>query len=72
VRRSLLRGFFLPDSSQTQYHPLQCAAFIEKSELTTGGSLHRLPFPSFQNSIIASASQKILLSYWQSTPHIPA
>ena len=49
------RGFFLPDSSPTQYHPPQCAAFIEKSELTTGGSLpaglrclppRRGPFPS--------------------------
>jgi hypothetical protein len=55
VRRSLLRGFFLPDSSPTQYHLPQCAAFIEKSELTTGGSLpaclrclppRRGPFPS--------------------------
>jgi putative endonuclease len=41
--------FLLPGPSQTRYHPLQCAAFIEKSELTTGGSLSRPSFPSFPN-----------------------
>jgi len=50
----------------------QCAAFIEKSELTTGGSLPQSPFPSFLNSIIASASRKILLPQLAYDAHLPA
>jgi len=74
VRRSLLRGSLpnlLPSALPFRYHPLQCAAFIEKSELTTGGSLSRLPLPLFPCRLIPFASRKILLSYWQSTAHIP-
>jgi len=54
VRRSLLRGqrdaravrsLPLAPSSVPLIASRQCAAFTEKSELTTGGSLPRLPFP---------------------------
>jgi hypothetical protein len=44
---------------------LQCAAFIEKSELTTGGSLPRSPFPSFPNATIASDADRDLLQRLQ-------
>jgi hypothetical protein len=61
VRRSLLRGravrsLPLAPSSVLLIPSRQCAAFIEKSELTTGGSL-----PSFPSRMIPFVSRKILL-----------
>jgi hypothetical protein len=62
TRRSrAVRSLPLAPSSVPLIPSCQCAAFIEKSELTTGGSLPRLPFPSSPSRMIPFVSWKILL-----------
>jgi hypothetical protein len=63
VRRSLLRGravrsLPLAPSSVPLIPSRQCAAFTEKSELTTGGSLPACPVPCF---LITFSTRRSLL-----------